>query len=93
MPSMRPGLLHPGCLRLDADNTIVNILAFNEAGAFTPRMPLPQDRLRQEESNAGFNEAGAFTPRMPTPDADIPATITAEQAAASMRPGLLHPGC
>ena len=36
--SMRPGLLHPGCFGR-AQMSALRVPCFNEAGAFTPRMP------------------------------------------------------
>ena len=82
---MRPRLLHLGYIRFAKRLNSV-WLCFNEAEAFTPRIPhrlafSPSIRWR-------FNEAEAFTPRIRTWQLVLRRGIS----RASMRPRLLHLG-
>ena len=82
---MRPRLLHLGS-RHGIIIPITWIWGFNEAEAFTPRIPRCVVWMVRRK-RARFNEAEAFTPRIP----NSPATQY-HHGVASMRPRLLHLG-
>ena len=83
--SMRPRLLHLG-YQLEVQRAHLDPDGFNEAEAFTPR--IPWECRRRQAGSQSFNEAEAFTPRIPARALPWGCPST----AASMRPRLLHLG-